>query len=78
MGESVRTSLSPVAQRARDWLSFASPREAGWALIRDLAAENDLLVMALEEIESFPISRYHVGEAQRIAREILYGTPGNG
>jgi hypothetical protein len=27
--------------------------------------------MALEEIESFPISRYHAGAAQRIARDVL-------
>jgi hypothetical protein len=58
-------------RRARDWLAFASPRESGWAIVRDLAAENDHMRLALEEIESFPISGYHAGAAQRIASAVL-------
>ena len=66
-----RQSMSPVMRRARDWLAFASPRESGWAIVRDLAAENDRMRLALEEIESFPISGYHAGAAQRIASAVL-------
>jgi hypothetical protein len=45
---------------------------------RALAAEarEAALREALEEIESFPISGYHAGAAQRIAREALARTAG--
>jgi hypothetical protein len=68
--------MSPVLQRARDWLNIVSPRESGWAVVRDLVAENDRLTLVLEEIASFPISGYHAGASQKIALRALEGSWG--